>query len=125
MDNTSNKIYVLARVDDAGVRQVLTACTDKQEAVAVLDKYVDLYRQHGFKKSGHYTEQSNIPGYLAIVRLLPPLAEERAEKGKDYSTYILEVYEIEPTHPGDELPNINTGTIWDLLPRADKFPWEK
>lgn len=115
IDNTGNKIYVLARVDDAGVRQVLASCTDKQEAVAVLDKYVDLYRQHGFKKSGHYTENSDIPGFISAVRIIPQAADELKEAGRDYATYVLELYEMEQTRPADELPNIFTGTIWDFL----------
>ena len=118
MDNTSNtgnKIYVLARVDDAGVRQILATSNDKQEAVQVLDKYVALYRQHGFKKSGHYTENSNIPGLISAVRLIPQAAEDLQQARRDYATYQLELYETRPTRPTDELPNIFTGTIWDFL----------
>jgi len=117
MGNASNKIYVLARVDDAGLRQVVTACNDKQEAKAVLEEYVNHYRQNGFKGCGYYTEHNEIPGIVSLVRLQPQRAEELEEKGKDFATYHLELYEFEPQHPGDELINLHTGTIWDYLPQ--------
>lgn len=112
--NTDNKIYVLARVDDAGVRQILAVCTDKQEALQVRREYAEVYRQNGFKVSGNYTENSNIPGFISVVRIVPQAAED-ADKGKDYATYILEIYEMTPTHPGDDLQHLFTGTIWDFL----------
>lgn len=117
MENTSNKIYVLARVDDAGVRQVLTGCTDKQEAEAVLQEYVDYYRQNGFKKSGHYTKHNGIENIIGLVRLLPPGAEDKAKQRRDFSTYLFELYEFDAMHPGDTLINLHTGTIWDYLPK--------
>lgn len=115
MDNTGNKIYVLARVDDAGVRQVLAVCTDKQEAVQVLEEYAEVYRQAGYKVSGNYTESSNIEDLTAVLRITPPLAEDRAKQGRDFSTYIIELYGLTPTHPGDDLQHLFTGTIWDFL----------
>lgn len=114
MGNTSNKIYVLARLDDAGVRRILTACTDKQEAEKALDAYTAFYRKNEFKSSGYYTEHNEIPNIIAIVRLVPLQAEERTAQGKDYATYVLELYEIDPDKPGDALHDLHSAKIWDF-----------
>lgn len=103
MENTSNKAYILAAINDAGIRQIITAASSKADLVVIADKYITLIMKSGFELMALLEEEDidkeDNTNIFKVYHLYP--SKRYRKDHPDFRLIVLELYEI-PTEEADD-----------------------
>lgn len=98
-----NKAYILATINDAGVRRFITAADSKADLVAIADKYTTQILKSGFELVAVLEEddidKADNTNIFKVYHLYP--SKRYRKEHPDYRLIVLELYEI-PTEAADD-----------------------
>ena len=100
----NNKAYILATLNDAGVRRNIAAAESKADLIAIADKYTTQILKNGFFELVRVLEEDDIDktdnsNIFKVYHLYP--AKRYRREHPDYRLIVLELYEI-PTETADD-----------------------